>query len=413
MTGEPSFDRVFDEGPYVWRVLRRLGVREADREDRAQDVLLAAYQSFPTFDPARALRPWLHGIAFHVVENQRARAHNRREVLMDDDVAERIDEGPGPEQATVEKLDRELLIRLMQGLDLDHRAVVSMHIDGVAMEDIARELGIAVATAYKRLDTSRRKLQAAVARAQRAPRAAGAPPVALSLAALFAAERNRPDDIPADVLARLRVWLPNAVRGVPVGSTAPSPPAAPGATAPAVARLAARVMRSTFVHGAVAGLIAGGLGGAVGMYYYLTHPMGPSPAPTAQSAPRPVLAGAMETSATAMPASSAVAPPSPPTAMMATTATAKVTATAPDESETDLIQTARMAYAHGNTSSALDALNRHARRYPRGQLATDRELLRAQVLEAQRAAATASAAAGAPVAPSATSPPRPRFGIDE
>ncbi len=255
MTQDPSFARVLDEVPYVWRVLRRLGVRRDDWEDRTQDVLLASHERLPTFDRTRPLRPWLHGIAFHVVENQRARAHNRREVLVAD-VVDPIDEGPDPEQLTMERRDHDLLIRLMQGLDLDHRAVVSMHIDGIAMEDAARELNIAVPTAYKRLDTARTKLQAAVARSQRPSRTAGAMPVLLTLDALIAAERARPDDIPADVLERLRSRLHDAVRELPVGRALSLPPASPGTGASPVARIASRVLRSTSARGAHVGACA-------------------------------------------------------------------------------------------------------------------------------------------------------------
>src|ERR1700733_1866567 len=118
MTGGPSFKEVFQEGfPYVRHVLRRLGVPKRDRDDRAQDVFLAAYQSLPTYDAARPLRPWLHGVAFRVVSNDRRLARNRNEVIVDD-VVELADPARSPEEAAAETMDRELLIQLMQGLDL-------------------------------------------------------------------------------------------------------------------------------------------------------------------------------------------------------------------------------------------------------------------------------------------------------
>jgi len=406
MSGAPSFDEVFDQGfPYVCHVLRRLGVPRADREDRAQDVFLAVHQSLATYDPARALRPWLHGVTFHVVSNHQGLARNRREVIMDD-VADPIDEALDPEQTTATTMERDLLIRLMQGLDLEHRAVVSMHIDEIAVPDIARALGIAEATAYKRLDAARSKLQAAAARTPREQRAGAVP---FSLGALLAVDRSIPE-VSAELRARVRSRLQGAIGALPaVVGAGP-------AQASAAVRWAGRVASR------VGPYLVGVAVGAGGMYAYM-RPL-PSRAESAQGVALPALAEVrtptVEPTATGPVASAAGVPPMVGSVTVAkATASAGVPTAGPEENEEALIQRARIAYAHGNTSSAIDALNLHARRYPRGQLAADREALRGQVLEHQRVAGAVSAATStAPVpagAGSATSSPptRPRFGIDE
>ncbi len=372
-------------------VLRRLCVPGKDRDDLAQEVLFAAHRRLPSFERGRPLRPWLHGIAFNVAKRHRARAHNRREVLMDDEFRELMVRGPDPEDATAERKYRELLFRLMQGLDLDHRAVVSMHIDGTEMADIARELGIALATAYKRLETARAKLQAALARTQRAPRKAGAAVVPLTLDGLFAAERNAPDDIPESVVDRLRARLRDAVLAAPALRSA---------------------LTRGLVTGAVGGVVAGGAAGAALMYHLLMGHAEPSAAAIASSAPSAVPAGAIASAVLSPPATSAATEPAPP-AISSQATTARGTAAGRAEDEETLIQTARMAYAHGETAQALDALNRHARRYPRGELAVDREALRGQVLEHRRVAGAASAAPSAGVAPGASAAPRRLFGVEE
>jgi RNA polymerase sigma-70 factor (ECF subfamily) len=383
MTGGPSFDEVFDEGlVYVLHVLRRLGVPDRDRDDCAQDVFLAVYTSLPTYNPAHPLRPWLHGIAFHVVDNMYWR--RRREVLVGD-VAEPIDQALDPEQATAETMERELLIRLMQELDLAHRAVVSMHIDGDDMEDIARELGIGVSTGYKRLESARRTLEAAVTRERRNRRASAAMvAVPLSLAALFEADRTIPD-IPADVRARLRSRVHAATRAL--ASTGIAPPSTPGSGSAHAADIARRVARR------IAPYVLGAVAGAGGMYLYMCSAPSPQPpVPITRSAP---LAGSADA---VLPIVAMVPPGSVPPAVATAKASAATAATAAEEDELGLISEARSARLRGDTSGALDALNKHARKYLHGELAGDREGLRS-LIEQERLAGSQSVAPGTPSRP--------------
>jgi RNA polymerase sigma-70 factor (ECF subfamily) len=48
------FQTLFEqEFAYVWNVLRRLGVRPADREDLAQEVFVRVHQALPGYDATR------------------------------------------------------------------------------------------------------------------------------------------------------------------------------------------------------------------------------------------------------------------------------------------------------------------------------------------------------------------------
>ncbi|MCP6756174.1 hypothetical protein NL533_31605, partial [Klebsiella pneumoniae] len=85
----PDFARLMDEAlPYVWHVLRRMGVPYRDREDLAQEVLFAVHRNLPKYDPARGhWKAWLHGFVVNVTLNYRTCAYRRREILMADDEA--------------------------------------------------------------------------------------------------------------------------------------------------------------------------------------------------------------------------------------------------------------------------------------------------------------------------------------
>ncbi|EYF07024.1 RNA polymerase sigma factor [Chondromyces apiculatus] len=135
----------------VWHWLERLGVPIRDRRDVSQEVLMAAHQSFHTYDPMRS-RPerWLNKITVHVAAHYRDRAQHRREELTPDDAFEVIDEQPGPDEQIMLEQDRLEVIDVLQTLEVDLRSVLIAHdIDGIPMMEIADQHGIPLSTAYK------------------------------------------------------------------------------------------------------------------------------------------------------------------------------------------------------------------------------------------------------------------------
>ena len=75
-----DFDAVVAEhGPYIWRVLRRLGVRPSDVEDVWQETFIVVHRKLDAFEGRSQLRTWLSAIAVRVASDYRNRAHRRRE----------------------------------------------------------------------------------------------------------------------------------------------------------------------------------------------------------------------------------------------------------------------------------------------------------------------------------------------
>lgn len=151
------------EVAYVWQVLRRLGVGPADLEDLCQDVFIAFWRTRLSYDPSRPLRPWLFGIAFRLVSDERRRARHRHEVPADDrdvrDESRPVDEQMGAAE------DRRLVMEALEHLDLDQRAVFVLHdIEERSMPEIALVLDAPLNTLYSRLRLGRGKFAAAVRR---------------------------------------------------------------------------------------------------------------------------------------------------------------------------------------------------------------------------------------------------------
>ncbi len=68
----PAFDAVYAEHfSFVWRNLRRLGVRESHLDDASQEVWVVVHRRLPSFEGRSSLRTWLVGIAVRVASDHR------------------------------------------------------------------------------------------------------------------------------------------------------------------------------------------------------------------------------------------------------------------------------------------------------------------------------------------------------
>ncbi|HEY5956052.1 MAG TPA: sigma-70 family RNA polymerase sigma factor [Polyangiaceae bacterium] len=146
-----AFQREFD---YVIRTLRRLGVSPNDVEDLAHDVFLVLHQSWEKYDASRPLRAYLFGVAFRVAGNHLRK--RRREVLFA--VTDTTDSGPPPDQRLEKSQARKLVLRALERVPMERRAVLIMHdIDKLSMTEIASNLSIYRFTGYSRLRKARKE----------------------------------------------------------------------------------------------------------------------------------------------------------------------------------------------------------------------------------------------------------------
>jgi len=150
---------------YVWRTLRRLGVREADAADAAQEAFLVVHRRLPEFEGRAKLTTWLFRICLNVASDQGRRAHVRREVL---DGADFDALSHPSERADAGAVLHEDLARLERGLSrlsMDERAVfVLFEIEGSTSAEVAASLEVPLGTVYSRLRRARQIFTDAVAR---------------------------------------------------------------------------------------------------------------------------------------------------------------------------------------------------------------------------------------------------------
>ncbi len=172
-----AFRALYEEhAGFVWRNLRRLGVRDADVDDCTQEVFVVAHRRFHDFqDQGHGPRAWLFQIALRVASE--ARRHRRRH-------PEEPDGGDAEARTTVAPTQaeslatREALSRLdaaLATIDEGRRAVLILHeIEEMTAPQIAQVLGIPLNTVYSRLRVARVELEDALSRRRQVSGSAGA-----------------------------------------------------------------------------------------------------------------------------------------------------------------------------------------------------------------------------------------------
>jgi RNA polymerase sigma-70 factor, ECF subfamily len=162
----PSFRAVYNEyAAFVWRSVRRLGVRPADVEDVCQEVFVVVHRKLPEFEGRSTLRTWIFGVCMRTVSAHRRKASVRRELVTDEvpETSTAETQSDSVEQGRI----REWMDKILDGLDDDRRAIYVLHeLEGVPMSEAAQALGCPLQTAYSRLYAARKHVEAAARKAK-------------------------------------------------------------------------------------------------------------------------------------------------------------------------------------------------------------------------------------------------------
>ena len=152
-----DFARLFvSEAPRVLRVLRRLGVRDADVEDVAQEVFLVVHRRAAEFRGESSLRTWIYGIAVRSALGHRRRKHVRTSVELSVEPAIDADQPAAVERAQAREVLRGAIARLPEG---PREVFVLYELEELSMRDVANALEVPLATAYTRLYAARSALR--------------------------------------------------------------------------------------------------------------------------------------------------------------------------------------------------------------------------------------------------------------
>jgi RNA polymerase sigma-70 factor (ECF subfamily) len=165
-----DFDAVYeDQLQFVWRTVRRMGVRGADTDDVVQDVFVIVHRRLAEFEGRAQLKTWVFKILLHVVKHY-WRTHQRkpgdRAGENETEIQSLIEDRASGPAASLERVEAvRVLDRLLAALDEDKRAVfVLAEIEQMTAAEIAEIAEANVNTVASRLRAARQEFEKALAR---------------------------------------------------------------------------------------------------------------------------------------------------------------------------------------------------------------------------------------------------------
>ncbi|HEX4353414.1 MAG TPA: RNA polymerase sigma factor [Polyangiales bacterium] len=142
---------------FVWRSLRRLGVREPDAMDQAQKVFLAVHAKLSEFEGRARMTTWLFAFCQRVASDYRRSAAVRREVATD---ANELEAVAVIEQDAAAQSDSTRRARIAETIldklpEAQRIVFVLFELEELSGDEIAALLEISVGTVRSRLRLAR------------------------------------------------------------------------------------------------------------------------------------------------------------------------------------------------------------------------------------------------------------------
>ncbi|MCU0645691.1 MAG: sigma-70 family RNA polymerase sigma factor [bacterium] len=132
----------------IYFTVRKIVLDHDDADDIVQDTFVKTYQNLHRFDEHYPFYPWLRRIALNTTLNHQAKAHRKKESILDDDEFDHIES------------EHENPLQAMEQLPLDQRMVFILRTnDELSYEEIGEQLEISTGTVMSRLSRARAKLK--------------------------------------------------------------------------------------------------------------------------------------------------------------------------------------------------------------------------------------------------------------
>ena len=142
---------------FIWRLLRRLGIPEANVDDATQQVFCVAARRIDEIAPGSE-RSFLFGTAVRVASDDRRSAHHREQP--DGELDRHISPGPDPEDLAEKNRRRRLLDEVLRAMPIELRAIlVLFELEQMTKSEVAELLGIPEGTCVSRLRRARKEFQ--------------------------------------------------------------------------------------------------------------------------------------------------------------------------------------------------------------------------------------------------------------
>ncbi|HVA33316.1 MAG TPA: sigma-70 family RNA polymerase sigma factor [Candidatus Baltobacteraceae bacterium] len=127
-----------------------------EARDATQEAFFKAFRSLRTFKPGAKFSTWIFAIAYHACCDRL----NRRKRYSNDELPDRADAAPGPEQQAIALDEAQRLRAAIEALPEKYRAVITLyHLQGRQYEEIAEVLGLPMGTVKTHLFRAKEALR--------------------------------------------------------------------------------------------------------------------------------------------------------------------------------------------------------------------------------------------------------------
>ena len=127
-----------------------------EARDATQEAFFKAFRSLRTFRPGAKFSTWIFAIAYHGCCDRLA----RRKRYSNEELPDRADGGPGPEQTAIALDEAARLRTAIEALPEKYRTVITLyHLQGKQYEEIAEVLGLPMGTVKTHLFRAKEQLR--------------------------------------------------------------------------------------------------------------------------------------------------------------------------------------------------------------------------------------------------------------
>jgi RNA polymerase sigma factor (sigma-70 family) len=162
-----TFDALLrDHGPALWRVIANYAPPGAERDDLAQDILVAVWQALPRFRGESSPRTFVLRIAHNRGLSYAWRRSKR--APLDEEPRDLPDPRPGADEQVAASQRTEQFLRHVRTLPLGQREVLALALEGLPHAEIAAIVGITAENVAVRLGRARETLRRSIAKEEAA-----------------------------------------------------------------------------------------------------------------------------------------------------------------------------------------------------------------------------------------------------
>jgi RNA polymerase sigma-70 factor (ECF subfamily) len=150
-----------DHGSAVMKVARAYTLTSDERQDLAQEILLAAWQSLPKFERKASAATWFYRVALHTAMNWQRKDKPRRirqEPLLDVQTVVTADTDSVEQAQQRETVEQ--LYKAIHQLPKADAALVLLYLDELTYQEIADVLGISESNVGVKLNRAKKALTA-------------------------------------------------------------------------------------------------------------------------------------------------------------------------------------------------------------------------------------------------------------